>query len=344
MSGSASYASFGGSASYSKSEIEAVGRAMCSSSTSESDVRSAQNVESSLIDPAAVAAFNQCLEVEDAGLKAVTTQGNPLTVALVFDGGIGSGTTPILFRSLAKPTGVNCYGSLSRLQENAPLQRRENYSITCEDPERSSSSGLARSIAIETSAGTIVRSIASQTPAPVAEPSVLSDVPVGTIVGAALSWQQLQQIDPRVTRNWQPADGRPVLSRSKLASLLTQGGTTEARVPDLRGVFLRGLNQFASDGSPIDASQADPDGNRAALSFQADAFQKHRHDFDRGGAPVVTGNPQGSGDQKRRSDVKYENGAGLMPLDPTASPGVPLRVAAETRPKNVAIYYYIRVN
>jgi microcystin-dependent protein len=104
-------------------------------------------------------------------------------------------------------------------------------------------------------------------------------------------------------------------------------GTSHFRVPDLRGLFVRG----------IDSSRG-LDANRSFGTYQADAFQGHRHsllantflinnasaNWIQGGTPNVSNTTTGIGNPS---------------TDETN--GTP-RTADETRPKNIALLYCIK--
>ncbi|WP_210615140.1 tail fiber protein [Klebsiella oxytoca] len=83
-----------------------------------------------------------------------------------------------------------------------------------------------------------------------------SGVPSGTIV----IWGR-----PAIPDGWFQCNGQPfnALLNPRLATLYPDG-----KVPDLRGVFLRGLDNGAG---------IDPDMNRALLSLQSESFKRHRH-------------------------------------------------------------------
>lgn len=120
---------------------------------------------------------------------------------------------------------------------------------------------------------------------------------------------------------WTPADGSP--------------GT-----PDLRGRFIRGLNDFGSGAATVD-----PQGTRALGSVQTDAFQGHKHNvlLTAGAVDGNGGNPfSGLAAPTALASV------GLSQLGETGTPldafyGLP-RIANETRPVNVALIYCMRKN
>lgn len=120
---------------------------------------------------------------------------------------------------------------------------------------------------------------------------------------------------------WAPADG-------------TNG------TPDLRGRFVRGL-----DDAGTGAAGVDPDGVRAPGNLQLDAFQGHLHQRNSSHLELVilkTGGgwfPSGSA----------FNGYDASDLNTTGNPlsdgtnGTP-RTSSETRPTNVALIYCMRKN
>jgi microcystin-dependent protein len=101
-----------------------------------------------------------------------------------------------------------------------------------------------------------------------------------------------------------------------LASFL--GSTT---VPDLRGVFIRGLDE----GRGLDAG-------RSNLSYQADALKAHTH-WQHGGNELDTDNPSGN-----HSVRQWDTYADMGTSTPTGSTGS----QDEIRVKNVAMPFYIK--
>ena len=131
-----------------------------------------------------------------------------------------------------------------------------------------------------------------------------ADLPIGTVIAA------LKQID---TSNgfWVLADGRTATTEYFQA-------TGKADVPDLRGLFLRGLNAGREDG------REDPEGaGRTAGDYQADTLKSHSHleNLASGNGGVHSGGSYGVINQ-----VQTGKTGGL-----------------ETRPRNVAVYWYIKI-
>jgi len=137
-----------------------------------------------------------------------------------------------------------------------------------------------------------------------------ADLPVGTIVASMLEEPQFQKASGK---DWVLADGRTVTG-TKYA-----GVTGKTAIPDLRGMFLRGENGARADGNQNPQAKLLGD-------YQEDAFKRHSH--------TVT-QPRGvDGNRSGQQDAFY--GA------QTSSTGV--TGGDETRPRNVTINYFIKIN
>lgn len=175
-------------------------------------------------------------------------------------------------------------------------------------------------------------------------PPPVSSKDLGTIVASVLEYDKFARIngDPAVinpkTSKWIPADGRDI-ANSDLA-----GKTGLLKAPDLRGRFLRGLNTFYNNGqAPFDPNTADvddPASNRKAGDYQNDELKSHAH----GANGHINGSISGSnnthdvaeGDRKWNSDPNLGDHNVAIAIQPTGG--------NETRPKNIAVYYYIKIN
>nr|VFJ54064.1 MAG: hypothetical protein BECKFW1821B_GA0114236_10173 [Candidatus Kentron sp. FW] len=171
-------------------------------------------------------------------------------------------------------------------------------------------------------------------------------IPVGTVVQSMLPWDEYveavndeEDYDPDATdpyaNKWAPCDGRTI-EGSYLAGLWNKN-----KAPDLRGVFLRGLNEFDYNESdfvdPVSDEQKDPDWNERTEAgiFQKDNVGGHEHTYKGGRAEnwAKTGHGDDSKDIWHGGDMPQEA------LRPTVD-----NPTGETRPKNVAVYYYIKIN
>jgi hypothetical protein len=157
---------------------------------------------------------------------------------------------------------------------------------------------------------------------------------VGDIVHSILSEAQFQALRGS---NWVLCDGRSVAG-SKLA---TQFGISN--VPDARGQFLRGKNNGRADGNE------DAAGERALGHFQNDALQNIIGSITNVGTISTAGTHVASGALTRTASAAGNNGiasGGNAGSDVTfnASNSVGARTSTETRPKNIAVNIFIRIN
>lgn len=170
--------------------------------------------------------------------------------------------------------------------------------------------------------------------------------------GDSLDRQRFEELWQAIGESWGPGNGPDTFS-----------------LPDLRGLFLRGISGPRAD------SWADPNsGTRTAFapganagnsvgSLQRDTLQRHRHEQEP--HRHVYDDTENSDQQAAAGggDVRYcmknarlrspapttawaTNAAGRPPLisEPTGTDGnVEIRVADENRPKNAYVYWIIRV-
>ncbi len=163
---------------------------------------------------------------------------------------------------------------------------------------------------------------------------------LGTVIASVLEYDHLIRItgDPAVVNpavsSWVPADGRPITG-----SALERAGVASA--PDLRGRFLRGLNTFFNNGQPaLVLATADPDdpaSNRTAGQFQGDQIKKHAHPFSHV-IQVAPNEPHSAGGGFKHDAGGSEGYNNYSSVDENTDGGT------ETRPKNIGVYYYIKIN
>lgn len=167
------------------------------------------------------------------------------------------------------------------------------------------------------------------------------EVPVGTIIASIFDYQTFTVLNNQtpifdiIKSKWAPADGRSVVG-SEFGRILTN-------VPDLRGVFLRGLNQFYKNGEgapTLSGAQADPENSRTSGKFQSDTFTKHKHTV----GPLNVGHSNIGNGEKLNPNWRITSDDGPNWQNVNIQQTTNEVGDAETRPKNVAIYYYIRVN
>lgn len=178
-------------------------------------------------------------------------------------------------------------------------------------------------------------------------PSVPLDPGIGTIVASAVPWEA-QTAEFR--EHWIPADGRAVPESSQYFKLMVAtlpanpGQSPQIKVPDLRGQFLRGLNNFDSSVAASSVDPFDRENGRARKvgEVESSAIQKQNlqvdtqnklHNFQHGGN-------SNDGDHIR---LPADHPGDWMQLGIILDPNVNYS-PFETRPTNIAIFYYIRIN
>jgi hypothetical protein len=144
----------------------------------------------------------------------------------------------------------------------------------------------------------------------------IHNIPIGTIIGTMTAMDTS-------SGTWVIADGRTSTTEYFVA-------TGKANIPDLRGQFLRGLNADRSDG------EEDPDGSgRIVGSYQADTIKSHNHkNGDYKYLLECTGKytVSASDDDNTGNEPNLAAKAEIQPFG-----------GLETRPRNTAVYWYIKI-
>jgi hypothetical protein len=157
----------------------------------------------------------------------------------------------------------------------------------------------------------------------------LSDnLPVGTVLVSILHFSafvnEMHDISvaqwSRLNSRWAPADGRDVVG-SDYETL-----TAQTNLPDMRGMFLRGLNRFDGSSARNDGME-DKNGSRTVGDIQTNSTKLGN---------IFRTNVQAFyGISSAPYGLQYGSGGPV--------PG-PALGDAETRPNNIAVYYYIKIN
>jgi hypothetical protein len=158
---------------------------------------------------------------------------------------------------------------------------------------------------------------------------------IGTVISSVLNYQQLcSQIgeNPNTpsTNTYVPCDGR-VIYPSPLSLLFPDQSMNQA--PDLRGKFIRGLNNSQVAGSPgMDIElTGDPDGeSRLVGSYQADQNKQHSHTVSKFENSIIK-------DMSNDKDQRKCSLGDTQIVQSDESGG------KEARPRNIALYFYIKV-
>lgn len=152
-------------------------------------------------------------------------------------------------------------------------------------------------------------------------------VPIGTIVASAHPLDRIQEANSKSVVDWLPCDGREAPMDSAYRKHIAD------RLPDLRGVFLRGANTMAEGAPAPVADRLNPDAT-AIGGYQADEFRTHNHtggfdywQHEGEGGPTVRGVIIPGSKRSGRAESSVPNDGGM-----------------ETRPKNISVAYFIKVN
>jgi hypothetical protein len=156
--------------------------------------------------------------------------------------------------------------------------------------------------------------------------------------GTVIAWMGTNNVPPA---GWEFCWGQEVSrTEPKFARLFAVVGTsngagdgsTTFHLPDLRGMFLRGVNGtrsgISSDPDFASRSSTQPGGatGNAVGSIQSDEFKRHRHGLGGSKAQFLGGGPliYLLGNLNNEGDIGFEGGT-------------------ETRPKNVYVHYLIKL-
>lgn len=144
------------------------------------------------------------------------------------------------------------------------------------------------------------------------------------------------KIETTLGPGWVLMDGRDLKDTDKLRQL-----THMQRIPDARGMFLRGMNEGRS------GDFADPTGNRQILDQpQSDQFKEHNH----GGGnhshktSIANGAQSQWGGYIVRISETSANAGKFYEKDTDSGETIRLEGGKETRPKNIAVYIYVKIN
>lgn len=163
-------------------------------------------------------------------------------------------------------------------------------------------------------------------------PNIL--MPVGTVIQSLLPPDVHTSVvgdpsvfDPLVSK-WVLADGKVDISQTRYGKL-----TSKQFTPDLRGVFLRGINLGRED------EYKDPDGERQPGVPQKFAIQNHNHQV-----PIHYHENAEGGGWGMIHNADYAYGIHRGRTYDLYSDTDNKNIADETRPSNAAVFRYLKVN
>lgn len=319
------YGAFG--ATFNQNQATSLNKLVTTNNLSEEEGKEIITTSSSYISPEMISAYKACLALCDkSGLNfKADIPSDAYAEKIIFTFSyrkiIFGDKVPRIKDIVLLPLGCyECTGSLLELMNDTlPLNESEPYTLRC-IRKISNTSFLKKGsenvyikaedalIQIETSMGNYTVRI----------PPIYSQIDrsknVGEIVSTMLSKEEF--IKQNGTDYWMLADGSPVPENSSYKKLI--GNTT----PDLRGVFLRGKNYDRP------TSVGNPEGNLDLGSYRDDMFAKHNHEF---GISTVTAN-------YNRAMLYRSEATPTLKTKSGDAGGI------ETRPRNVTVNYFIKIN
>ncbi|QHC84714.1 hypothetical protein AS589_07900 [Empedobacter brevis] len=169
-----------------------------------------------------------------------------------------------------------------------------------------------------------------------------SDAPLGTIVASLLNYNDFLKLngleyDSDINKViWVPCDGRNIGTAEG-----TYGAYSGGKAPDLRGLFLRSVNDMGAYNATVPTPIQDnlnPEKKQAGQT-QMDAFQGHKH-IDSNKIAENYGKESPNTPKQRHNVTGAQLAETAGNID--AGYGNP-RLSIETRPKNISVYYYIKI-
>lgn len=332
-----SYTVFAAGGSFSAEQIESVGQQMCDLNYSYTTAAALQSRASAVISAAGVQAWQSCVAQYNAGLRVntdIADDGRAIDVSVYYIPPPGVPSYPTITDVIVNPPeAMACQGSLLAAAQADTTLSGQAAQLACSRVISATPLvqaarkywALPVSLSIHTTAGSIVRRLSGIPVA--AEPASPN---IGDIVSSIFPESLFVRLHGP---GWVLADGRDVTG-TKYAFL------GSSKVPDLRGMFLRGMNAGRTD------QYADPGGNRVVGSYEDDTTALPKLGFrttnagthNHGGKYV--GNGPGMHQTGPHGGPAYDSQPISMDGDHShiLTDGDP-----ETRPKNVAVYFYIRV-
>ncbi len=159
---------------------------------------------------------------------------------------------------------------------------------------------------------------------------------VGTVRISMLNEETFRKINGR---GWVLADGRCVSETCKANEDSDYFNlTSEIRIPDMRGKFLRMLNNGITNKDCRDLNQEencfDMEDKRKMGSYQKDSINKHMHDLK----VSKTANSTNNGHLAYATNSPVSNTHGGYMKNKGKG------IKNETRPKNIAVNFFIKIN
>lgn len=323
---------FKGKASYSRTEIEAIGEASCNKTLNVSDYSSNQSSYSEIIDPNWAKLIEQCIASNNRNTgvsykieQSVDGYLGELTITVKYKG-TDSGQAPTVTNIEADSSHFELSGNLkvgAKLTESYTIRvKRKNMDRT--EPIFFGGKKVLNRPAIfliGVSNGENLNIVYPEIPY---EQPIVINYGVGEVVTSMLDVETFLRIHNKEGQLWVLAAGQEVQPGTSYRKYLDDNfPQRNGRCPDLRGLFLRGKNHDR------DSETGNPEGDLEIGYLQMDMFKEHKHTETRHDENPLDG-------QAIRGGHKLGNN--LEEIDSGNTGGI------ETRPRNVTVNYFIRIN
>jgi len=241
----ANYGVFGGGGSYSASQLDVIGRAMCTATDSSAYSQNDLSIASSTINPQAVLAFSDCMKQFAYGMRTQSvireSDSGHIDLSINYVATPGSpNTTDLKYVKVSPETSWACAGTLWDKRNGGIALDNSVYSLSCERVFNPTTvdgrqyKAMGSTITVSTANATITRNF---DPEPAAPPPPPGTFPVGSIIPF---WGTKADADQQKSLGWWPCDG------SLITDQLSRVYNTKA--PNLDGVFLRGSTTSQGQG------------------------------------------------------------------------------------------------
>lgn len=157
-----------------------------------------------------------------------------------------------------------------------------------------------------------------------------SDEPLGTIVASILNYGEFLKLNGLEFESdinkaiWVPCDGRNIGDAEG-----TYGAYSGGKAPDLRGLFLRAVNDMGAYTASVptpNPKHLNPE-QKLAGQFQDYEVGEHKHGLITDNDSGAGGGPHFKSDNQGRKRTNYTDN----------------HEGKESRPKNISVYYYIKI-
>lgn len=233
----ATYGILGAGGSYSASQLDVIGRAMCTATDSSAYSQNDLSIASSTINPQAVLAFSDCMKQFAYGMRTQTdiraSDSGHIDLSINYVPTPGApNTTDLKFVKVSPDGSWLCSGTLWDKRSGGIALDNSVYALSCERVLNNTTvdgrqfKALGSTITISTANATITRNF---DPEPAAPPPPPGTFPIGSIIPF---WGIKADADQQKSLGWWPCDGTMITDQ--LSPL------HNTKTPNLDGTFLRG--------------------------------------------------------------------------------------------------------